>query len=483
MPAGSILEERLVIVWHWHHFNLSHIIPFNQTHGIYFFSFHYQKFSQLALDLIEINHHLDEPFIVNIPRLSTPAVTPDAAIPAAATPAAAATVTPSPRKRVSTMPTNYNTTRKRQVLPKSTREVSIDELVESADRLGLEEDEKVVYGTITCPITRGFWIVKVTIDDGWMGETVDKQMTMIRIVGPSYLCLELCDVEWVEKRLLQVGFIWPKWLRMVQGHARLQREETDPRYKFPENHAVYDSMKDHIMANLSAEDKKKKRVVDYGYFDFDRDMNTDKGSAKVEILKVALEDDDIEEGQTMPPGKEVRMLQIIVEEKLVDAATDGKLDVKERNTPSKLGKDPDGKKAGVNFECRNFVSRLSGYFAKYDIPFTEDEVIGCFNNYTGREEIMLELVSLMLENGADNNTISDVDIYMERYVGNYPQMFVDLRRNISLFGEIDLPPTESVIVPSTEHLVAYSSDSDDDGYDGMSVSAVEKVKRPREDDF
>ena len=266
----------------------------------------------------------------------------------------------------------------------------------------------------------------------------------------------------------------------VQGHTRLQKEETDPRYKFPENHEVYDSMKDHIMANMSTKDFNKKRVVDYGYFDFDRDMNTDKGSAKVEILNVALEDDDIEEGQKMPPGQEVRMLQIIVEEKLVDTATDGKLDVKERGTPSKLGKDPDGKKAGVNFVSRNFVSRLSGYFAKYDIPFTEDEVIGCFNIYTGREEIMLELVSLMLENGADKDTISDVDIYMDRYVGNYPQMFVDLQRNISLFGEIDLPPTESVIVPSTERLVPYSSDSDD-GWDGMSVSAVEKVKRARED--
>ena len=119
----------------------------------------------------------------------------------------------------------------------------------------------------------------------------------------------------------------------------------------------------------------------------------------------------------------------------------------------------------------HFVSRLSGYFAKYDIPFTEDEVIGCFKNYMGREETLLQLVSLMLENGANRDSISDVDVYMERYAGNYPQMFDDLHKNLLLFGEIDLPPTD-VIVPY---------DSDDDGYDGMSVSGVEKVKRQRED--
>ena len=50
-------------------------------------------------------------------------------------------------------------------------------------------------------------------------------------------------------------------------------------------------------------------------------------------------------------------------------------------------------------------------------------------------------------------------------------MFDGLQKNHLLFGEIDLPPTD-VIVPY---------DSDDDGYDGMSVSGVEKVKRQRED--
>ena len=123
--------------------------------------------------------------------------------------------------------------------------------------------------------------IKVVFDDGWLlGEKVDKQMTMIRIVGPSYLCLPLCEVEWVHKCLLLVGFIWPKWLTLVQGHARLQKEETDPWYKFPENHAVYDSMKDRIKADVSAKDFKKRCVVNYGYFEFDRDMNTKKGFSK-----------------------------------------------------------------------------------------------------------------------------------------------------------------------------------------------------------
>ena len=74
-----------------------------------FFSFHYQRFSQLAEDIIAIDHHLEEPSIVNIPRLSTPSSTP------AATAAAAAT--PSPKKRVSTMPTKDKpNTKRRQVL-------------------------------------------------------------------------------------------------------------------------------------------------------------------------------------------------------------------------------------------------------------------------------------------------------------------------------------------------------------------------------
>ena len=67
---------------------------------------------------------------------------------------------------------------------------------------------------------------------------------MIHIVGPSYSCLLLCEVEWVQKRLLRVGFIWPKCLMKVHGHARLHNKETDPWYRFLDNHKVYDSIKD-----------------------------------------------------------------------------------------------------------------------------------------------------------------------------------------------------------------------------------------------
>ena len=67
----------------------------------------------------------------------------------------------------------------------------------------------------------------------------------------------------------------------------------------------------------------------------------------------------------MPIGKEIIMLQIIVEEKLFEKDAD-KLDVKERATPTKLGKDPYVNKTGVN----NFVSCLSGYYAQYKIMKT-----------------------------------------------------------------------------------------------------------------
>ena len=107
-------------------------------------------------------------------------------------------------------------------------------------------------------------------------------------------------------------------MTLVQGHAQLQKDKTNQRHKFPDNHDVYDSMKERILKKMSKEDIKKKRVADYRYFDFDTDMNTDKGSAKIEILKIQLEDTDIEDGQTMPPGKEVQMLQIIIEQKLIE---------------------------------------------------------------------------------------------------------------------------------------------------------------------
>ena len=172
---------------------------------------------------------------------------------------------------------------------------------------------------------------------------------------------------------------------LVQGHAQLEKDKTNPGYKFPDDHEVYDSMIERIMKKMSKEDFKKKLVADYGYFDFNTDMNIDKGLAKIEILKVQLEDTDIEDSQTMPPGKEVRMLQIIVEQKLVETDATGKLDVKERGTPSKLGKDPDEKKAR---DC--FVSCLSGYYVWYDIKLTENNVIDCLKYYTGREEILLQ---------------------------------------------------------------------------------------------
>ena len=113
-----------------------------------FFYFHYQKFSQLAEDIFKIDHHLEEPFIINIPRLSTPLSTP------AATAAAAATL--SVKKRASTLPTNCKPNIKtRQVLKPTVREATVDELTESADKFGLDKDQEVVFKTITCPIFRG----------------------------------------------------------------------------------------------------------------------------------------------------------------------------------------------------------------------------------------------------------------------------------------------------------------------------------------
>ena len=84
------------------------------------------------------------------------------------------------------MPTNSNF-KKRQVLkPASIREVTIDDITESADKLGLEDDT-TCFRTISCPVTRGSWDEIVVIDDGLWGKKVKKKLTMIRIVGPAYL--------------------------------------------------------------------------------------------------------------------------------------------------------------------------------------------------------------------------------------------------------------------------------------------------------
>ena len=109
----------------------------------------------------------------------------------------------------------------------------------------------------------------------------------------------------------------------------------------------------------------------------------------------------------------------------------------------------------------NFVSRLSGYFACYDILPTEEDVIICLNNYTGREESVLQFVSLILENGGDKDALLNADVHMERYKENYSQMFDDLQNNIQLFGDIDLVPIESIIVPFS----GADIDSYDDVYD------------------
>ena len=54
---------------------------------------------------------------------------------------------------------------------------------------------------ISCPVLRGSWDTKVKIADDWLGKSVNKMNTMIRIVGPAYLCLPFCEVDWIDNHV------------------------------------------------------------------------------------------------------------------------------------------------------------------------------------------------------------------------------------------------------------------------------------------
>ena len=152
------------------------------------------------------------------------------------------------------------------------------------------------------------------------------------------------------------------------------------------------------------------------------------------------------------------------------------LDVKEQKTPTKLGKDPDGNKAGVNVVNPKFASRLFGYYVKYKIKKTDEDVIRCLSPYTGREEIVLQLISVLPEN--DKDTLPKVDDYMKKYKGmDYTQIVDNIQNSIqsTVSQNIDLIPIKSIIVPISSGVAIVDNDDDDD--DGMSVFTVQKMKQ------
>jgi hypothetical protein len=61
---------------------------------------------------------------------------------------------------------------------------------------------------------------------------------------------------------------------------------------------------------------KKTRVVDYTIFEFELPQDTSKAATEITILKVTLEAADLDTGKELPPGGQVKVLQIITQQKM-----------------------------------------------------------------------------------------------------------------------------------------------------------------------
>ena len=143
-------------------------------------------------------------------------------------------------------------------------------------------------------------------------------------------------------------------------------------FVFEKNHPAMESTINN--RNLKVEDHsaKSKRIVCGGFFHFQRAMKMDDIISEVITIPIPKADIDKSKGEEVPPRGVLKVLQLIIEEEPTKETTKTSMKInKERK--GKLGKDPDGKKAGVNVNPK-FVSRLSGCFAHYKILSTEEDI-------------------------------------------------------------------------------------------------------------
>jgi hypothetical protein len=243
---------------------------------------------------------------------------------------------PTPTQTPPTTPPTMPGSTKKQVSimkPTGEKNISMKELNDSAAKMGLSNQELNV-GQISIPILRGGWEKKIRkYDDDGGFITTKKSFSLIRMLPHSSMALKQCELLWLNPQLLQVGIVWPKWFRNAKWQIAFQT--TGSEHKFDEDHDIIDSLQDDINNKQDVQkDKKARRIIEYGVFEFDLPQDTSKGAAEITILKVTLEDDDVGDDEEMAPGSIVKVLQIITEQKMNDE-DDNLLKVGERSV--KLG--------------------------------------------------------------------------------------------------------------------------------------------------
>jgi hypothetical protein len=247
--------------------------------------------------------------------------------------------TPSPAKKQATpatmaikkrAATTYDSPAAGMMSPQAEQQhMSMQELNESAARLGLTDDIMKV-GQLSVPVLRGSWQKKIRKeDDDGDFVTTFKEFNLIRILPHSSIALKQCVSIWLNPQQLKVGIVWPKWFKSAKRQIAFQT--TGSTHKFDADHDVIDSLQDDINSKKeSKKDGKIQRIVDYGIFDFDLPQDMSKGAAEITILNVTLAATDLEIDEEMPPGDQVKVLQIITQQKM-NGEDDNLLDVTQRN--------------------------------------------------------------------------------------------------------------------------------------------------------
>jgi hypothetical protein len=239
------------------------------------------------------------------------------------------------RKTPPTTPTTTTTTpsmptKKRVSImkPAAQQSMSMEDLNESAARMGLIDNQMNV-GGVSIPILRGSWQKKIRKEDDEGGfVTTFKDYNLIRMLPHSAIHLKQCELLWLNPQQLRMGIVWPKWFKSAIQQVAFQT--TGSQYKFGEDHDVIDSLQADINRKEEVKKDKKKRVVDYTIFEFDLPQDISKAATEITILNVTIVKDDLDAGEEMPPGDTVKVLQIITQQKMT-GEEDNLLDVTERS--------------------------------------------------------------------------------------------------------------------------------------------------------
>jgi hypothetical protein len=198
--------------------------------------------------------------------------------------------------------------------PTSEQSMSMRDLNESMARMGLNNGVMNV-GQLFVPIFRGSWQKKIQKEDE-DGDfvTTFKDFNLIRILPHSSVALKQCDLIWLNPHTLKVGLVWPKWFKSAKKQIAFQT--TGSTHKFDSDHDIIDSLQDDTNNKKEVKRDKKSRIVDFALFEFDLPQDTSKAGIEITILTVTLEAGDIDTDEEMPPGKEVKVLQIITQQKM-----------------------------------------------------------------------------------------------------------------------------------------------------------------------